>query len=646
MKRKSILMTIVAVLFAGVAMGQAVWPASGLPADAASSKAADTMFFCSPSSDVLYPIDLGFDVAGLSLHPKYGEWSLYARSSTAAIPSEYDFGAVKNGGAGNAFKVVGTTIGGYIFKYVSNDVQCGLGLGEAFYVYVYILPADQVLSKDTTVCVNTGSPTFNVNVNNSFGNFTNTWPYGDLFAKAGVTFSYSPTTWTVDRSAADADSTYTSTLTVVSKPAGLNCAIATEFSLVVDVVSEITLSPLNYAICSDEITPGTVLGDRNPNVIFGRTTAGTYAPTTVSGGGAGWTPVEVSQGYKNYVYSYTDPCSGVAKTVTDRLTLVPTVAIVNDYWGSDTLLFCRTSNTPISLFSGSLFNDPGFGYLLPGPGKIKPQQAWINNKWEDRGTLGTKIPYNAGTVSNNPSLLPGTNNINLGDMVTGAYYNYIWRIDPSVSCFGGDSGRMVIRLQDPFVATTFRAQMCENYTTPFDLGKFTGMSGATWTYVGPLAASVGTITGNNITVAQLGTMGKGTHKLKYDIAATCGASGSDFIYLKITDSPVVPSSTTKFFCKTKLPDVSMNLNELVNLVDGIQWSVVSATNQAGVSIATAVNAALSADGILSMPNFTQAINIAAITSANPVTLKFKQTNTVCGVSNTELTIVITDNIIN
>jgi len=262
MKRKSFLMTIVALLFAGVAFGQEIaWP-STLPTDAASTKAADTIYFCL-ATDSLYPIELGYDVAGKRLHPSYGVWSLVSRTSSDITAVDYNIGVPNgNGGAGNAYKAVGSGKGGLLFEYKATDEQCGIAVGKKFYVYVFVLPDfTNVISKDTFICKTTAHSSITINLAYNFAS------YLDLYAKADVTVAWkhggtalTKTIWT------DSIATYTlaDTLEVTAAHPDYSCGLEGRFKFVVRVDSIGQLENLAYGICAED-TVGD-LGKRDVNL--------------------------------------------------------------------------------------------------------------------------------------------------------------------------------------------------------------------------------------------------------------------------------------------------------------------------------------------------------------------------------------------
>jgi hypothetical protein len=625
MKRKSILMTIVAVLFAGVAIGQVPnlgqnWPIGSLPAD---YKDADTIYFCEPT-DSLYPIELGYDVLHLNLHPSYGDWSLYSRTSGAALPSDYEFGVKKNDGKGNAFKVVGSTVGGYIFQYKATDEQCGLPVGKAYYVYVFILPdLHDALSKDTTVCTTSSPTNFTVNVEKSFRSHVK--DYGNLYDKAGIVFDLNPSDWTVKVDAPYvSDSVYEATLSITTAPKKYTCGISGKYLLKVKVRDSVHFDPLKYIICVDD-TVG-IEGQRSPDLLFNRgITGGTYNPATIFDGG--WSSDEVTNG-KLFTYSYQDPCTSEAKTVKDTLFL----GTKHGNWGKDTVTVCRTKGT------ADILNDDGYYNALSYPGINGLPQPNDIGYWYDRGITGI-FPVQPGTKSGNSSLV-GSHTINLDDMLSSVGYNYLWRVDPAASfCLGGDSGMMVVILQEALSVVDYRAQMCTNaLSADFDLALFTGIKGATWKHV---AHTPITITNDRITSTQLaiaGGLGIGTHKFSYKIGGKCSAEDSAVFYLKITDKVKISTSVTEKYCKDKLP-ASINLNDLLGLVDASPTWAFDATGSEIDGTGVNAIAGFTTNGVLDIGTLVNSADFNGnFGSSNQVKLVFTLTGTGCGHSGSTVTL--------
>jgi len=240
-------------------------------------------------------------------------------------------------------------------------------------------------------------------------------------------------------------------------------------------------------------------------------------------------------------------------------------------WGWDTVKYCRT---PGQLSIYDLYNDPDINYpLIP---YAKPALAIGNSYWYDRGVTGTGSgpnPTNAGT-KNGANSLVGTQ-VNLDNLKSNTGYHYLWRPDAGAfPCLIGqtshaiDSGYIVVILQDPAIAADYRAQMCLAYlVNPFDLNVFTGLEGADWKYSGTAIGTAGVLSS-----AELIALNQGTHKLTYDLAATCGAGGRGVFYLKITPNVKVPASKTVTYCVEKLPS-SINLNEVLGIVDTpVTWT--------------------------------------------------------------------------
>nr|AGM32969.1 hypothetical protein [Coptotermes formosanus] len=178
--------------------------------------------------------------------------------------------------------------------------------------------------------------------------------------------------------------------------------------------------------------------------------------------------------------------------------------------------------------------------------------------WAELGS----VQSGATTPSNPPafSFLPPSTvkgdalNANVG-------YYYQWKIDGGANCFAGDSGRLVLILQDPFTLSDYRAQICKSNVMSIDLAQFTGVVGATYT-----STTAGS--GINGEILTLGTL-TGTHVIEVVKAAgtgSCGTASNSKLYLKITNSIKVPTAHTIKFCVSKLPK-AINLYEVAGFYE-------------------------------------------------------------------------------
>jgi hypothetical protein len=641
MKRKSILLTIVALLFAGLASAQLnPWPAS-----VASSKGSDTIYFCA-SIDSLYPIELGYDVAGKRLHPTYGDWSLYAVSDPNLTVSDYKIDA-----AGNVFKVVGSGIGGYIFQYKSTNVQCGLNPNETFHVYVFIMPdLKNAITEDTLVCYDKNGGTYPITPHHSFN-------YTDLYAKANLTLGWKNGGIPQQAIKLDSVATYVfiDTFEITgSLPAGYNCGVDGIYQLTVHVDSIKDLQPLSVAICaSDTLTnPGLRPQDvfkhwtRHvtwPNVAPGQPgQLGVYTPTLVKGGN--WVKNNKGEDCKIFDFEYVN-CDRVLTHVSDTLVILPDHSNKSEDWGADTVVHCRIPNAnanfgTISLYT--LYNDPAIDY--PSLLWTKPALDASNSSWHDRG-INNAFPFDYGTISggtsmNNSASIPTADMINMDDMASSIGYHYLWRPDPSVfPCIAGDSGTMVVILSDKFNAADYRVQLCQqNMGQNFDLANFTGLprNVAKW-YYGSKATPAHNVAADVLSFAPVGggsgfIYSTGVHKLIYDINSSCGGGSATF-YIKIAKTVKVPSSITEKFCIATLP-ATINLNEVIGIYDkDADWSIVSSgtANTAGFGGSGNGNT-----GIIEVGKFGNAAGqyefklTPKITScfSNPVTVTIDFTNSI------------------
>lgn len=615
------LMMVAVLLFAKTSIAQSsnTWSsAAGLAVK------SDTLYICA-DMDIIHPIELGYDIPGLRLHPSYGNWSLYAVSDFAS-PNDYSVSNVKNGGAGNAFKVVGSGIGGYIFEYKAKSDQCGLNIGESYLMYVFIIPTlNAPITADTLLCKQPTGSKLSTVINNYF-------PHTELYQKANIITSWNPTELTDMLTDSVGSTVYSADFTISGPVGALSCGSTGKFNYTVNVTNEgFTLAPITINICSAD-TVGT-LGDRSPNVYFGRNVAGTYTPATI---GNNWGAES-----KSFVFTYTD-CLGNNKSVTDVLEITAGGAVKN--WGRDTLLLCRTQVADVvELYSLSQGITPIS--LLP-----------TSSTWADRGISGT-LPLVYGpsgtSVFNSPS------SVNTLDMGTNIGYNFLYRVDPSL-CFGGDSGLFILMLQDPFSAVDFRTQLCTDYLgNDFDLASFTAIKNGTWSYVGAMATSVSTISDNKLTGSQLTTMGTGTHKLQYTVSAGCGGGGVGVMYIKIGGKVSIPASISEKYCKKTLP-ATINVNEVIGfsgLASGTanKWELTKVSNGNvdinGAALAAAQSYFDASTGIFEMSKATgdavANLDLGAATSVAPLELTFNLTDATCsaGGGSSQLKIVIVDNIV-
>lgn len=614
-------MVLAMLLFSKPATAQSLhtWPTSlsGL------ALKSDTIYICA-DIDTIHPIELGYDIPGLRLHPSYGDWSLYAISDKAS-PNDYAVSNAKNEGAGNAFKVVGSGIGGYVFQYIAKSTQCGLAVGESYFVYVFIIPSLNIpLSKDTLLCKQPAGSSLPTNIISYF-------PHAELYQKANLTLTWNPAAFPVMPTDSVDMKVYTSTFTVSGAARALGCGTTGIFNYTVDVSSEgFTLDPISVNVCVAD-TVGS-LANRNPNVYFGRS-AGTYSPATIGNNWGGTS--------QSYVFTYVD-CLGNAKTVTDVLQITSSPADQN--WGRDTLFICRTQvANVVDLYNLSQGITPIS--LLP-----------TNSTWADRGVTGT-LPLVFGSSGASVFSLPSS--VNIADAGANIGYNFLYRMDPSL-CFGGDTGLFILMVHDPFKAVDFRTQLCTDYlpSNSFDLGAFTGIENGSWRYVGALATAIDPISNNQLTSAQLVRMGIGTHKLSYTVPAGCGGGGVGVMYIKIGGKASIPANVSERYCKRTLPS-SINVNEVLGfsgLPAGANnaWTLESVSN-AGSSVSGGALAAARlhftpATGVFNMSALTDPatdMDLSAATSARPLELTFRLTGATCnaGGGTSELKIIIIDDII-
>jgi hypothetical protein len=628
MKRKSILMIIVAVFSAGVAWGQApplaAWPTS-LGTNVVT---ADTIYFCS-TLDSLYPIELGYDIAGKSLSPKYGEWSLIALTEHASI-HDYNFDTYtqspKNEGAGNAFKVVGSGLGGYLFQYTAKDDQCGVGVDKNVWVYAFILPdpTTQDISKDSTICVSS-SGSFSLDPNLYFRE------YVALYNNASIGIEkWAKGTITVPTDVVGTEVYYD---TLILKPkTGYTCGERIPFQakiMVIDTVGQ--LPSLSYTIC-----PADTMGSKinvDPNDYFKRSYPGTYTPSTV---GSNWLTKTVSGtpvSFKEFIFTYKECGSSTNKTVKDTLYVVGS----QGNWGIDTVTACRTSQTE-SIFR--FYDDPQIDY----PNMIgKWNLTSTNSSWIDYGVSGTSAngipvsPIVYGTVNGNTSL--NGYNISVEELKSNFGYYYQWTSagiecsyekDPNTGILKPDSGVIVVIIQDPAIAQDYTAQLCQqSYTSNFDLNLYTGLDASIKWYPTKTDLTAGS---NGVTTLNPSQYTKNTtHKFYYKLSTNCGSGGEGVFYVKFSNAVKVSGSKTVKYCVNKLP-ASINLNDILNVaVQDLKWELDAS------STVSTINGFDENLGIL---------NIGQYAKTSEETLVFKvKSGGDCGVADgTTVTLVFTDDI--
>jgi hypothetical protein len=589
MKRKSIFLTIVAVFLASVAWGQNTWPPKNTLPNGA--KGSDTIYFCA-TYDSLYPIELGVDVAGKKLSPEYGEWTLYSTTKNVWI-DDYSFGATKNGGAGNAFKVVGSGVGGYIFQYKAKNKLCGLEEAETFLVYVFVLPDfTNTVTVDSTTCLvepkyDPRSLRPDINTADYFkkylglydtANITYTWKYGS-FADVPV------------------DSVgvygYTDTLRIASAPKGYTCGGKGAFKYTLKVVKEVGQLPYKARGICDTDTLGNG-PDVNPNYWFERTFPGTYTPNKVGStkGTVDGTWVEYTPGKWRCVYKFTYRDCGASTDSYAYDTLYIETAYGN--WGADTVTFCRTVGD-MTVFQ--LYDSATYPKIPQAPWKLSE----TNSQWLDWGTSGRGvIPVTYGTIHGYTSLKDKT--VLIDSLRSNIRYTYQWFASGIECAFSGtpekpDSGLIVVVIQDPFIAQDYTAQLCRtSYTSGFNVSEYTGVP-VQWYDDGNNSVLNNTLNIAGFSPATL------TYKYHYNIAPGCGPGGTGVFYLKVTDKVKVASSKTVKYCKDRLPS-RINLNDVLNVAIGtLEWEYYgdNASNTSPIAVA----AGFDKKGILTIADFTK-----------------------------------------
>ncbi|MDR1593284.1 MAG: hypothetical protein LBS43_02210 [Prevotellaceae bacterium] len=562
MKRKSIFLTIVAVFLTAVSWGQTQpsWPSS-YPVGG-NVVGSDTIYFCI-TPDSLYPIELGYDVAGLDLRPSYGDWALYTTTSTNVVASDYVFGSAKNDGAGNAYKTQGSGIGGYIFEYTSKVDLCGLATGKKFWAYVFVLPdfSAKPQKADSIICKKDGA-TFDVKFDEYFASTL------EVYQEAGIAYhwkgSLSGNFTNNDQSTPDTHS-FVDTLVLDSPiPDGYTCGLEGEFKVTVKVLDSIYLESIAIEICAED-TVGKE--NVNPNHYFKRNVAGSYVPEYVIDGTA-WGTAPNGKKYREYVFSYND-CKHVAlATVSDTIYLLDGP---KGNWGVDSVSYCRTPG-PEDIYT---FWNEVTGSKLP---------LELGSHWYDRGLVGQGWTSSDGygTTDDKPSL--DGEALRLDSMVSSVGYHYLWQVDLGVTAFEclvngngeGDSGYLVVILRDRVSAQDYTAQLCgasyASLSYKFDLAKYTGLD-VDWWIGGKPDATGATKVGKEWTIPTYGGVAKpNTYKLYYDLASDCG-SGAGVFYIKVNEKVRVSGSKEVLYCLRKLP-AQINLNDVLNVAVGdLEWAV-------------------------------------------------------------------------
>jgi hypothetical protein len=620
MKRKSIFLTIVAIFFAGVTWGQLpAWPI----AHGTDVKGSDTIFFCF-RADSLYPIDLGTDVAGKVLSPNYGDWVLYTKT-VGAFASDYsDDPSVKNEGAGNAFKVVQSSLGGFIFQYKVTNELCGLNANETFWSYVFILPdKNDGLQKDTIVCPESGTNNkFSGTLGGAFkteldiylaAGFSYTWKHGGNYEIETTSDAYFAIKDTI-------------VLSVPSTTTGYTCGgeIPVVFRISVKDIGQ--LETLKLGICATD-TLSTNYGLENPNIIFNRIIPGTYTPSTIGNGG--W--VKVGNIYvKGFVFDYSD-CDGNPQSVKDTLTLLK----ARGNWGKDTITLCRDSAT-YSVFT--LYYSDQIKYLNPD-GYGKPVINEGSSHWYDRGIGKTAPNFDFGTIVPPGGTSLNGYTINSEILKSNVGYHYLWRVD-GIECLisplgDPDSGTIVFIQKDPAYAQDYTAQLCrDSYSTSklFDLNAYTLLD-VEWNHLsqhkGLLANNYEVNVFDSITYST-------TFKYGYQLLPGCGPGGTGVFYLKVTDKVKAPQSRTVVYCYKRLP-AGINANDILGIaVDGLAWTAT----ENGTALGAADG--FTGDGILDITKF------ASSRGADDGTeIVFEATTAAdCGIpANVTVTVKLVDNIL-
>jgi hypothetical protein len=577
MKRKSIFLTIVAALFANVAWGQVIsWP-TGWGADV---KGSDTIYLCS-HPDSLYPLELGYDVSGRNLHPTYGDWSLISKTSNDVTVDDYEMTSTKNGGAGNAYRTVGSGIGGLLFQYKakSEDGLCGLAKNQKYWVYVFILPDahDPISPIDTFICYKTPRELVPIN----FGTVSKFADRLNLYQKAGFNYKWKKSNGSAAYSVnikSDSVATYSlvDTLILTAKH-GYTCGDTVEFRYGVTVDSIVTDTlGAGFGICVKDTTlyKEELLVD-----IFKRTVPPINLRYFI---GSGTTPVIKVGGNwgstfptsRIYRLEFND-CQGNPHKVYDTLYIRPVLTGAgSSNLGIDTVVDCRKPGKQDIL--DVFYKETSY----PGG---KPILTQNEAHWKDLGidTTGNYVNYLPGTTTGTTSLIASSLYEDI--MVTSTAYHYRWTYEPTGNkgdCFTGPdgvpaNGIMVVILQDPVAAQDYTAQLCsDSYPAAnptFDLNLYTGLNVAQWKQQG-----VATPIGHTINVPALAAnISSYTYKFYYDVESGCVAAGSGksgVFYIKITSKVKAPALKEVKYCISKLP-TSINLNDVLGVaVNGLSWT--------------------------------------------------------------------------
>jgi hypothetical protein len=492
-------------------------------------------------------------------------------SSVSAVDYQFDI-SKKNGGAGNAYKAVGSGIGGLLFQYESTDKQCGLLEGEKYWVYVFVLPngSGTGVKADNFVCYdknNTGGGV-SVDFDDIFKDTV------DLYTKAGFVWAWK-TTGTKDYAAQtkrlDSVATYNffDTLVITTAPKGYSCGtkIPFRFDLVIDSIARDTIGR-GFAICASDTVDEN--GKRSPNHWFKRNLPkGKYKNFNGTTEVTSITPWPVGAKRQLFYYYYDKCPSGtVSKPIVDTLYLID--VLPDDSIGIDTVVYCRRTND-VSIVDENIWGKASY----PG---LKPDLSESNSTWEDWGITqerGITDPDHYGTTTKVTSLT--NHKLNLSIMRASIGYNYMWTIQ-GMDCFVDDKGKpgwgiLTVILQDPYVAQDYTAQLCMNDIGKFDLNTYTGLA-VNWKW-----NDGSQLTGNAITPSAPAWVAN-TYKFNYEAGGSDGCgSGKGVFYVKITKNIKAPKSKSVKFCNEKLP-ATINLNDILGVgYSGLKWKYTSGDNK-------------------------------------------------------------------
>jgi hypothetical protein len=399
--------------------------------------------------------------------------------------------------------------------------------------------------------------------------------------------------------------TFSDTLIITNPATGYTCGAKGEFKVEVEVKDQIVFTPIALYICAEDTI---VNGSANPNHYFKRNDLdlnGTgyedsYSPTTVTDKTV-WPIKDTEHGknvpYKAYKYTYITPCG--SETVSDTLYLLDK-AIGN--WGVDTVAYCRTPGDK-SIYAF---------YDLIDEGKLPLDES--NSHWYDRGLTGKdwKTGDDYGTTDGNPSLL-NDKWLRIDSMNASIGYHYLWQVDLGADIFSclvnnnseGDSGYMVVIIQDKLVAQDYTAQLCgTSYSTlnwEFNVAKYTGIDKSiTWYSDAGFTSSATTDGVWTIPSTTDGKAKKNTYKLYYGLSGTC-STGKGVFYIKVGDVVKVSGSKEVLYCLKRLP-AQINLNDVLNVAVGtLSWT------------ADGVSDGFTSDGILNVGTY---VNKNGLTSAS------------------------------